>query len=160
MNVKAKSRPRINSGNVLLFKIIAIVLPFIVLLIAELSLRVAGYGNDLSLFLTDKTGKYYYLNPQIGKRYFTQEVNATNGNMDFFRKDKTPGTLRIFVLGSSTAIGFPYMYNGAFPRMLNYRLQRHYPELNIEMINLSLTAINSYAVLDMAKELEIGRAHV
>jgi len=153
MIVKAKFRSPINGGNVLLFKIIAIVLPFIVLLIAELAFRAAGYGSDLSLFLTDKTGKYYYLNPQIGKRYFTQEVNATNGNMDFFRKDKTPGTLRIFVLGSSTAIGFPYMYNGAFPRMLDYRLQRHYPELNIEMINLSLTAINSYAVFDMAKEL-------
>ncbi|NEW81441.1 MAG: hypothetical protein GZ094_03640 [Mariniphaga sp.] len=153
MNIKAKSGSHVFGGKVLLFKIIAIVLPFIILLIAELALRVTGYGNDLSLFLTDQTGKYNYLNPQIGKRYFTQEVNATNGNMDFFRKDKTPGTLRIFVLGSSTAIGFPYMYNGAFPRMLNYRLQRHYPELNIEMINLSLTAINSYAVLDMAKEL-------
>ena len=153
MNVKAKSRSRIRGGNVLLFKIIAIALPFLVLLIVELVLRGTGYGNDLSLFLTDQTGKYYYLNPEIGKRYFTQEVNATNGNMDFFRKDKKPGTLRIFVIGSSTAFGFPYMYNGAFPRMLSYRLQRNFPELNIEMVNLSITAINSYAILDIAKEL-------
>jgi tetratricopeptide (TPR) repeat protein len=123
------------------------------LLFAEIALRIAGYGNDLSLFLTDQTGKYYYLNPQIGKRYFTQEINATNGNMDFFKKKKAPGTLRIFVLGSSTALGFPYMFNGAFPQMLKYRLQRHFPELNIEMINLSISAINSYAVLDIAKEI-------
>jgi len=138
---------------VLIYKIIAILLPLIFLLFAEIALRIAGYGTDLSLFLADQTGKYYYLNPQIGKRYFTQEINATNGNMDFFKKKKAPGTLRIFVLGSSTALGFPYMFNGAFPQMLKYRLQRHFPELNIEMINLSISAINSYAVLDIAKEI-------
>ena len=135
------------------FKIIAVALPFAILILIEVLLRLAGYGNDLRLFKTDETGKFYYLNPQIGKRYFTQEINATNGNMDFFKKEKSPGTLRIFVLGSSTALGFPYMYNGAFPRMLKYRLQRHYPELDIEMVNLSMSAINSYAVLDMAKEI-------
>ena len=153
MNPKATTKKRNYFNRMLLYKLIAILLPFGILLILEFLFRIGGYGNELSLFKTDQTGKYYYLNPQIGKRYFTQEVNATNGNMDFFRKKKIPGTLRFFVLGSSTAIGFPYMYNGAFPRMLNYRLQRHFPELNIEMINLSLTAINSYAVLDMAKEL-------
>jgi tetratricopeptide (TPR) repeat protein len=140
-------------GRVILFKVIAVLLPFIVLLLTELVLRAVGYGNDLRLFKLDQTGQYYYMNPQVGKRYFTQEVNATNGNMDFFRKVKKPGTLRIFVLGGSTAFGFPYMFNGAFPRMLKYRLERHYPELNIEMINLSMAAINSYAVLDMAREV-------
>lgn len=153
MSLKGKSISNKENRNVLKFKFIAFLLPFTVLLFAEGILRIAGYGSDLSLFLTDQTGKYYYLNPEIGKRYFTQEVNATNGNMDFFRKDKKPGTLRIFVLGSSTAFGFPYMYNGAFPRMLSYRLQRNSPELNIEMVNLSITAINSYAILDMAREL-------
>ena len=83
------------------FKIIAVALPFAILILIEVLLRLAGYGNDLRLFKTDETGKFYYLNPQIGKRYFTQEINATNGNMDFFKKEKSPGTLRIFVLGSS-----------------------------------------------------------
>ncbi len=137
----------------LLFKLIAIVLPVAVLILFEVILRVAGYGADLRLFCTDQTGKYYYLNPQIGKRYFTQEINATNGNMDFFKKEKVPGTIRLFVLGSSTALGFPYMYNGAFPQMLKYQLQQYYPDSNVEMVNLSLTAINSYAILDIAKEI-------
>lgn len=128
-------------------------MPVVVLILFELVLRMSGYGSDLRLFKTDQTGKYYYLNPQIGKRYFTQETNATNGNIDFFRKEKAPGTLRIFVLGSSTALGFPYMYNGAFPQMMKYQLQQYYPDLDVEMINLSLTAINSYAILDIAREI-------
>lgn len=153
MNLAKKTTNSQTGGRMLLFKTIAILLPFFILVLVEISLRIGNYGNDLRVFKTDKTGKYYYLNPQIGKRYFTNEINATNGNMDFFRKEKTSGTFRIFVLGSSTALGFPYMYNGAFPQMLKYQLQRHYPDLNVEMINLSLTAINSYAVLDISKEV-------
>jgi|AGTN01.3.fsa_nt_gi hypothetical protein len=150
---KQQSGKPVNKSRLLLFKMIAVSLPFVVLLLVELFLRAIGYGNDLRVFLTDQTGEYYYMNPEIGKRYFKQEINATDGNIDFFRKDKTPETIRIFVLGSSVALGFPYMYNGAFPRMLNYRLQRQYPDKNIEVINLSLSGINSYAVLDMAKKV-------
>lgn len=154
MTNRGSFRKNKKSKQNVLFKLIAISLPIVALLLVEVILRIAGYGNDLSLFLTDQTGKYYYMNPQIGKRYFTQEVNATDGNIDFFKKEKTPGIIRIFVLGSSTALGFPYMFNGAFPRMLNYRIQRNNPEAKIEIINLSLSAINSYAVLDIAKELD------
>lgn len=153
MNLAKNTTNNMNRSRTLLFKSIAILLPFFILVLVEISLRIASYGNDLRVFKTDKTGKFYYLNPQIGKRYFTNEINATNGNMDFFRKEKTSGTFRIFVLGGSTALGFPYLYNGAFPQMLKYQLQRHYPDLNIEMINLSLTAINSYAVFDISKEV-------
>ncbi len=135
------------------FKIIAIFLPVLLIFLIEAFLRASNYGDDMALFRSDVTGKYFYLNPQVGKRYFTNIKNSTNGNIDFFPKSKTVGAYRIFVLGSSTSLGFPYMYNGAFPRMLKYKLQRLYPEKNIEVINLSLSAINSYAVLDMAKEV-------
>ena len=148
--MKYRSR---DNRKLLIFKLIAILLPFIFVLLAEGILRAAGYGTDLTFFKTDETGNYYYMNPGIGKRYFTQEANATTGNLDFFKKIKDESTFRIFVLGASTALGFPYMYNGTFPRMLKYRLQREYPEKNIEVINLSLSAINTYAVADMAKEL-------
>ncbi len=154
MNPKAKNKPEISRMKKFSFRIIAFLIPFFVLLLVEAGLRIANYGTDLSLFKPDQTEKYYYLNPEIGKRYFTQEINATNGNLDFFRVRKAPGTFRVFVLGSSTAFGFPYMYNGAFPRMLSYRLQRQFPNLKIEIVNLYISAIRTYAVLDMAKELK------
>lgn len=153
MKQKAKNKSEISWMKKFSFRVIAFLIPFIILFFVEAGLRIANYGTKLSLFKTDQTQKYYYLNPEIGKRYFTQEINATNGNIDFFRVRKAPGTLRVFVLGSSTALGFPYMYNGAFPRMLNYRLQRQFPKLKIEIVNLSFSAISTYAVLDMAKEL-------
>ena len=54
----------------------------------ECGLRAFGYGVDLDhLFLQTANGKYLYLNKNISRRYFTQS-QATNGNVEFFRKKK------------------------------------------------------------------------
>ena len=87
----------------------------------ECGLRAFGYGVDLDhLFLQTANGKYLYLNKNISRRYFTQS-QATNGNVEFFRKKKQKNTFRIFVLGESAAMGFPYPNNISFQRMLKSR---------------------------------------
>ena len=141
-----------NSLKNVIFKMIAVLLPFILLIIFELILRVFGYGADLSIFISDdNSSPFLHLNKNVSKRYFIQAENATFGSQETFLKKKTPETFRIFVLGASTAVGFPYYHNGSFARMLQYRLQRTFPEKKIEIINLSLTAINTYALLDFSK---------
>ena len=80
-------------------------------------------------------------------------MNATTGNREPFRKVKEPGTLRIFVLGESTTIGYPYFHNGSFHRWLQYRLMRSFPDKKLEIVNLSLTAVNSYTVLGFARSV-------
>jgi tetratricopeptide (TPR) repeat protein len=92
------------------------------------------------------------MNPDISKKYFAVEQNSTAGNQELFTKKKA-GTFRIFVLGASSSIGFPYMHNGAFPRLLKYRLQLSYPDLEFEIINLSLTAVNSFTLYDFSKQV-------
>ena len=102
-------------------------------------------------FLQTANGKYLYLNKNISRRYFTQS-QATNGNVEFFRKKKQKNTFRIFVLGESAAMGFPYPNNISFQRMLKYQLQKTNPDKDIEIINLALTAINSYTFYDFAQD--------
>ncbi len=136
-----------------LFKTIAVLLPFLLLGGTELVLRITRYGYDTGLFLEDKTGTYYQLNPDISKKYFTIQENATVGYQEQFRIKKEEKTFRIFVLGVSSSIGFPYMHNGAFSRILKYRLQFEYPDIHFEIINLSVTAVNSYTLYDFSKEL-------
>lgn len=136
-----------------LFKILAVLLPFVLLGLVEGGLRIGGYGYDTRLFLTDKMGKYYRLNPDISKKYFTVEANATVGNTEYFTVGKPAGTIRLFVLGASSSLGFPYMHNGAFPRLLKYKLQFAYPDLSFEVINLSLTAVNSHTLYDFSRKL-------
>lgn len=137
-----------------LFQSIAVLLPLIVLLLIELGLRIAGYGYDLSLFVEDPQNKgYMMMNSHASIRYFTEAENATIGTFESFRKRKSPETFRFFVLGESTTLGYPYMYNVSFHRWLSYRLMHTFPDKQFEIVNLSLTAVNSYTVLGFAKEL-------
>jgi tetratricopeptide (TPR) repeat protein len=152
--MKAKKMPVASKGRLLAFKLIALALPFLIILLLEGVLRLSGYGHDLSVFVADSEHTdCLVVNKYVSERYFTNGANATIGNFEPFKKVKPKGTTRIFVLGESTTIGYPYMHNGSFHRWLNYRLLQMYPEKEFEVINLSLTAVNSYTVLDMAAEL-------
>ena len=137
-----------------LFRTIAIILPVVLLLLLEGTLRLFHYGYDTSLFIeVPGNSDYLVFNPAASKRYFTDQGNATTGNREPFRKVKAPGTLRIFVLGESTTIGYPYFHNGSFHRWLQYRLMREFPDKKMEIVNIALTAVNSYTVLGFAREV-------
>lgn len=116
-------------------------------------MRIGNYGYDTRLFTTDEDARFWVMNREVSQKYFTISQNATIGNIETFYKKKPEGTIRFFVLGASSAIGFPYMHNGAFPRMLKYKLQFLFPQNNIEIINISLTAINTYTLYDFSKQL-------
>jgi tetratricopeptide (TPR) repeat protein len=141
--------------RIILFKGISIILvPLLILFLLELFLRIFNYGDNYSLFIGYKDNKdYLVFNPDASKKFFTEQQIATKGNSEIFKKKKDNNTLRIFVLGESTTIGYPYFHNGSFHRWLEYRLIHTYPDKNFEIINLSLTAVNSYTVLSFAKEL-------
>jgi len=142
-----------NSSN-MKFKIISFLLPFLLLVIIELLLRLFNYGYNTSVIIEDKEFPgYCYLNPDLSKKYFTSEQLATSGNKDYFQKKKGDNTFRIFVLGESTALGFPYNHNGSISRMLKYQLERSYPNISFDVINCSMVGVNSYTVLDISKGL-------
>jgi lysophospholipase L1-like esterase len=148
-----KATRRLPVARLWLFRAIAIALAFLLLVVLELSLRLFHYGYDTSLFIEAPGNKdYLVFNPDASKRYFTDQLNATTGNREPFRKVKEAGTLRIFVLGESTTIGYPYFHNGSFHRWLQYRYMRSFPDKKLEIVNLSLTAVNSYTVLGFARE--------
>lgn len=141
-------------NKIVVFKTLAVLLPFVLLLMLETGLHIFGYGYNLRLFIEDdKNKEYWVMSPHASKRYFSDEENATIGTFESFRKIKTPETFRIFVLGESTTLGYPYMYNASFHRWLFYRLMYTFPDKQFEIINLSLTAVNSYTVLGFAKEI-------
>jgi tetratricopeptide (TPR) repeat protein len=137
-----------------IFKGVALSLPLILFLILELMLRLAGYGKDYRLFVSDPDHPgFLHMNRAVSEKYFMQQDNATIGNQELFKAVKDPGTYRIFILGESSAVGYPYFHNGAFHRWLQFRLMKTFPERNFEVINLGLTAVNSYTIGDFGKQL-------
>ena len=132
-----------------------ILFPIVFFLALELLLRLAGYGPNLSLFMTETIAgrEYLTMNPSVKSRYFNQvDFNPTT-SPEYFLMPKPPGTFRIFCLGGSTTVGYPYWYNGSFSSFLRDRLQATFPNKSIEIVNLGMTATNSFTTLDFARDL-------
>jgi tetratricopeptide (TPR) repeat protein len=137
------------------FLIFTLLLPVFFFVVLEGGLRVFGYGPDLSLFVTETlNGRLYYImNPAVKSRYFSRVIFTPTTSPDYFSVPKPRDTYRIFCLGGSTTVGFPYWYNGSLSSFLRDRLRRTFPDRTIEVINLGMTATNSYTVVDMARDV-------
>ena len=143
-----------NKKSQLVFKVISLSIPFLFFILLELILRLFHYGYDTSLFIEDsKNPGFVYNNAYVSNRFFTNLQDAPNSYTQTFKKKKSPDTFRIFVLGESSALGFPYTHRGSFPRMLEYRLDKTYPDKEFEVINLSITAVNSYTLMAFTDEI-------
>lgn len=138
-----------------IYALFTVIAPLIILVIIELLLRIFGVGHSLDLFINhpNKDYKNYYLiNPGIGEKYFSK-FEATAGSNDIILKKKPENGYRIFVLGSSTMVGFPYGTNLMSSRILHKRLEDAYPNKHIEVVNTAITAINSITLRDYLNDI-------
>ncbi len=138
-----------------LFTVITIAVPVFFFALLECALRLAHYGEDLRLFKEERIGTTTFLtmNPGVKGRYFSQTDFQPGTAPDAFTAAKPAGTLRLFCLGESTTVGYPFWYNAAFPSFLRNALTHAFPDRNIEVVNLGMTATNSITVLDEAREV-------
>ena len=130
------------------FYAVLAVIPVILLILLELSLRIFNYGYDTSQWV-DAGGGKLIINPEIGKRYFSNINFIPKAIEDTFDKEKKANSFRVFVLGGSSAEGYPYTPLGSFSRYIRRRLELVYPGTHIEVVNISMTAVGSYTLLDL-----------
>lgn len=130
------------------YYLVLVSLPVIIILLLELSLRFFNYGRTYDQWVRYGNGKLT-LNSEIAYRYFYNTNRVPSANHNYFDEIKKKNSYRVFVMGGSSAAGFPYSPNGAFSRYIRKRLELLYPEKEIEVINIAMSAINSYALCDM-----------
>ena len=130
------------------FYLILILTPITFLIVLEIILKIFNYGYDYRQWVDAGDGKYI-INPEIGKKYFTDVDFNPKTTEDVFDQRKKTNAFRVFVLGGSSAVGFPYMPMGSFSRYIRKRLEVAYPEVPIEVVNISMTGVNSYTILDL-----------
>lgn len=132
------------------FYLILLLIPVIFFILLEVSLRIVNYGIDYTQFKV--VSNYYpdklFLNPDLPYKYFFNLKQAPSVLPDGFDKIKKNNAFRVFVLGGSSAAGWPYVPNASFSRNLKRKLELFYPENTIEIINCGVSAINSYTLRD------------
>jgi tetratricopeptide (TPR) repeat protein len=124
----------------------------LLLALVELGLRLAGCGYPTAFFLNSREGDRPMLtdNPKFGWRFFPPAVARAPRPL-FLAARKPPGTVRIFVLGESAAMGDPAPAYG-FARQLERILQARHPDQTIEIVNAAMTAINSHVIRQIAQD--------
>lgn len=132
------------------FYVILFAIPVLFFVLLEVGLRVFNYGHDFTVFkvVTDYHPDKLFLNPEIPYKYFYGTRSVPSALPDGFDKNKKENAFRVFVLGGSSTAGWPYVPNASFPRQLKRKLELLYPNNTIEVINLGISAINSYTLRD------------
>lgn len=132
------------------FYIILFLIPVLFFILLETGLRIADYGIDYTRFkvISDYYPDKLFLNPDIPYKYFFNIKQAPSVLPDGFDKIKKDNAFRVFVLGGSSAAGWPYVPNASFSRHLKRRLELLYPENTIEVINCGISAVNTYTIRD------------
>jgi tetratricopeptide (TPR) repeat protein len=135
-----------------LFAALATALPLVVLVGAELLLQAFGVAeSERTVFIeVDPAGQYLALNPEYVSRYFQKFVPGVPFTP--FRSKKDDSIYRVFVVGGSSAAGFPYRFYNGFPGRLAQELRAARFPQKVEVVNLGMSAVNSYTVLDLGRE--------
>jgi tetratricopeptide (TPR) repeat protein len=136
-----------------LFRLLALLLvPVLLLGGAEVVLRLAGYGYSTHFFKPLRIGNEDFLveNDKFGLRFFPPELARLPTPLRM-AAHKDPGAFRVFILGESAAMGDPEPAFGA-GRYLKVLLEERFPGQEFEVVNVSMTAINSHAILPIARD--------
>lgn len=122
------------------------------LLLAELALRLAGFGYPTGYFVHHPAVAPGLLveNQRFPWRFFPPTL-ARHPDPAVLAPQKPPGAYRIFVFGESAAEGDPAPPFG-FARVLEVLLRARYPGPRFEVVNTAFTAISSHVILPIARQ--------
>src|SRR5271165_5186713 len=131
----------------------ALLVPLLIVGLIEVDLRIAGvgYGTELLVPCTVRGSPASCYNLFFAAPFFPAGMVQTP-RLFSIAAAKPPGTIRIFVLGESAAMGEPDSAYG-FSRYLEMMLRARYPSTRFEIVNTGSVAINSHVVLPIAEGL-------
>jgi tetratricopeptide (TPR) repeat protein len=135
------------------FRLGALGLPFVLLVLLELGLRLFGYGYPTAFFSewTARDGRKYLCNSDtFSSRFFPPGLERWASPF-VIPAEKPADVRRIFIFGESAAMGDPEPAYGA-SRYLEVLLRNRFPGQEFEIVNLGITAVNSHVILPIAKE--------
>lgn len=131
----------------------AVVVAVLLLVTAEIILRICGFGHPATATVpcTDQGASAYCENQFFTTPFFPPGMARTPRPYAIPAK-KPVGTYRVFVFGESAAYGDPDPTYG-FARYLEVMVREKFPQVNFEVINTGITATNSYVERLVAEDV-------
>jgi tetratricopeptide (TPR) repeat protein len=137
-----------------LFAVLAVALFFAAV---ELGLWVAGVptlleDRDPFVGFSDRV-RVFEADPASGEHRTLPRAVTHSFNYQTFRSAKPDNGLRIFILGGSSAYGFPWGARQAFGRFLAEALAASRPERAVEVVNAAAMSYGSHRLRILAREV-------
>jgi Flp pilus assembly protein TadD len=104
----------------------------------------AGFSEQMRVYELD-TARGVYRTPRRAVMH--------SFNYQQFKADKPYDGLRVFVLGGSSAHGFPWGGQVAFTRLLGEALRATWPERSVEAVNAAAMSYGSHRLRILAREV-------
>ncbi|MEZ6138756.1 MAG: GDSL-type esterase/lipase family protein [Pirellulaceae bacterium] len=144
------------SRRVWRFRIAAVMVGLLPIVLAEIGLRVLG--EPPSATTSDPFIDVSQLKPLFVPADDPAELEIGQQRLNLFnqanfQRVKPAGTYRVFALGGSTTYGEPYNSPTAFPKWLQLNLQAAQPKRTVEVINCGGLSYASYRVLAILREV-------
>ena len=115
----------------------------------EAGLRLGGYGYPTGFFPGPDAGGTWTTNLPLRMAVLPPQAGPDSAACIF--SAKPAGRVRIFVLGGSAAMGTPDPAF-SFGRILAVMLREQYPDVQFEVVNGAMTAINSHVAVEIARD--------
>ncbi len=149
MTTAETTAPTPSRRRLWLFRLAAATLvPAIVLLAAEATLRLAGVGEPTNFLVPAADEGFLTPNQKYGWRFFPRAL--ARAPVPFLLAEDKGDAYRIFVVGGSAARGTPDSAY-SFGRVLEVLLAARYPDARFEVYNAAMTAINSHVAFDIVR---------
>ena len=134
----------------------SVMLPLVLLGVAELALRLFGLGGYPPVFVkvgSTPNGTVVITDtPGAASFFFANRSKPGSIDQYTFLSPKPKNTVRIMLCGESAAKGFPQPMALACSAFLKEMLSDAWPDRTVEVINLGTTAIASFPVLEIMTE--------
>jgi Flp pilus assembly protein TadD len=131
---------------------LAILTPVVLLLIVESLLELTDRGTSSRLLLKEATdqGLVWRTNPDFGRAFLRRE-NCPIPSPVWLPAKKREKVRRVLLIGESAAAGFPNQeFNLA--RFVEWLWNQKVPDNQIEVINLTMVAVNSHILRQFVQE--------
>lgn len=135
------------------FRLAAFLLPFAAMFAVECGLRLTGRYQPTAFWIPWGDSGTWMPNPGFAARFVGPSM-ARIPRSTLIQPIDAPSTntpLRVLVFGESAALGDPEPAFG-MPRFLQALLEARLPNRRIEVVNTAITALNSHAIREAARD--------
>ena len=136
------------------FRLAAVVVGLLPLVIAELAMRVLGVAEPASG--TDPLAGFnrqLRLFERAGDRFQVIRSREPFFQPQSFATVKPTNGYRVFCFGGSTVYGHPYLADTAFPKWLELELAATHPQRRVEVVNCGGISYASYRLAPIVREV-------